>query len=146
MSPFLFLLFSCSVTSNSFVTPWTVAHQASLSMGFSSQEYWNRFPFPSPGDFPNPGIKLTSPALAGSFFTTESPERWHSHNSSSTSRNSILLTIPRNSTMCLILVSNPLLYNSSHQPYLYKVTFLWCMHPKTVLLDFKKLLVFFQDL
>ena len=49
--------------SDSFATLWTVAHQASLSMGFSRQEYWSGFPFPSPGDLPNPGIKLTSPAF-----------------------------------------------------------------------------------
>ena len=55
------------------VTPWTVAHQAPLSMGFSRQEYWKGLPFPSPGDLPNPGIEptsLTSPTLAGRFFTT----------------------------------------------------------------------------
>ena len=39
------------------VTPWTVAHQAPLSMGFSGQEYWSGLPFPSPGDLPDPGIK-----------------------------------------------------------------------------------------
>ena len=42
-------------------------------MGFSRQEYWSGLPFPSPEDLPNPGIKLMSPALAGGFFTTESP-------------------------------------------------------------------------
>ena len=47
--------------------PWTVACQAPLSMEFSMQEYW-RLPFPYPGDLPNPGIKLVSPALAGRFF------------------------------------------------------------------------------
>ena len=41
-----------------FVTLWTVACQAPLSMGFSRQEYWGRLPFPSPGDLPNPGIHL----------------------------------------------------------------------------------------
>ena len=45
------------------VTPWTVAHQALLSMGFSRQEYWSGLPFPSPGDLPNPGIEPRSPAL-----------------------------------------------------------------------------------
>ena len=45
------------------VTPWTIAHQALLSMGFSRQEYWSGFPFPSPGDLPNPGIEPRSPAL-----------------------------------------------------------------------------------
>ena len=43
-------------------TPWTVAHQASLSMGFPRQEYWNELPFPPPGNLLGPGIKPTSPA------------------------------------------------------------------------------------
>ena len=54
-------------------TLWIVAHQAPLSMGFSRQEYWSGFPFPSPGDLPEPGIEpmsLTSPALAGGFSTS----------------------------------------------------------------------------
>ena len=55
------------------VAPWTVACQVPLSMGFSKQEYWSELPFPSPGDLPDPGIKLTSPALAGRFFTAEPP-------------------------------------------------------------------------
>ena len=46
-----------------FVTPWTVAHQAPPSMGFSRQEYWSGLPFPSPGDLPDPGIEPVSPAL-----------------------------------------------------------------------------------
>ena len=45
------------------VTPWTVAHQAPLSMGFSRQEHWSGFPCPPPGDLPNPGIEPASPAL-----------------------------------------------------------------------------------
>ena len=50
-----------------FATPWTVAHQAPLSMKFSRQEYWSGLPFPSPGDPPNLGtetVSLGSPALA----------------------------------------------------------------------------------
>ena len=47
-----------------FATPWTVASQTSLSLGFSRQEYWIGFPFPSPGDLPDPGIELTSPATS----------------------------------------------------------------------------------
>ena len=43
-----------------FVTPWTVAHQAPLSMGFSRQEYWSGLPFPSPDDLPDPGIEPMS--------------------------------------------------------------------------------------
>ena len=61
-----------SVVSNS-VTPWTVAHQAPPSMGFSRQEYWSGLPCPPSGDLPNPGVKPVSPALAGGFFTTEEP-------------------------------------------------------------------------
>ena len=56
-----------------FGAPWTVAYQTPLSMGFSRQAYWNGLPFPSPGDFPKPEIEPVSPALAGSFFTTEPP-------------------------------------------------------------------------
>ena len=59
--------------SNSFVTPWTVARQASLSMGLPRQESWSGQLFPSPGDLFDPGIKPVSPALAGGFFTTEPP-------------------------------------------------------------------------
>ena len=44
-------------------TPWTVACQAPLSMGFSRQEYWSGLPLPSPGNLPNPGIEPGSPAL-----------------------------------------------------------------------------------
>ena len=54
-----------------FAAPWTVAHQAPLSMGFFKQEYWSRLPFPSPGDLPDPGIEpayFASPALASGFF------------------------------------------------------------------------------
>ena len=47
------------------VTPWTVAHQAPLSMGFSRQEYWNDLPFPTPGDLSDPGIESSSLALSG---------------------------------------------------------------------------------
>ena len=56
-----------------FATPWTVAHQAPLSMAFPRQEYWSGLPFPPPGDLPDPGIEPASPALAGRFFTTEPP-------------------------------------------------------------------------
>ena len=59
-----------------FVTLWTVACQAFLSMGFPRQDYWNGLPFPSPGDLPDPGMELESPespSLAGGFFTTEPP-------------------------------------------------------------------------
>ena len=57
-----------------FATPWTVACLASLSMGFSKQEYWSGLPFPPPGDLPDPGIEPVSPeslVSAGGFFTVE---------------------------------------------------------------------------
>ena len=59
----LMLLFSCSVSSDSFVISWTVAHQTPLSMGFPRHEYWSALPFPSPGDLPDPGTEPISPQL-----------------------------------------------------------------------------------
>ena len=53
------------------VTPWTVAHQASL--GFSRQEYWSGLPFPSPEDLPDSGIKPWSPALQADALPSEPP-------------------------------------------------------------------------
>ena len=49
-------------------TPWTVAHQAPLTMGFPMQEYWSGLPFPSPGDLPDLGTKSRSSALQADFF------------------------------------------------------------------------------
>ena len=56
-----------------FATPWTVAYQAPLSMGFSRQECWSGLPFPSPGDLPDPGIKPGSPALQADVLPSEPP-------------------------------------------------------------------------
>ena len=56
-----------------FATPWTVTLQASLSMGFSRQEYWSGLPFPPPGDLPNPGIKPQSPALQADPLPSQPP-------------------------------------------------------------------------
>ena len=64
---------SCFSHVRLYATVWTIARQAPLSMGFSRQEYWSGLPCPPLGGLPNPGIKpmsLTSPALAGGFFTT----------------------------------------------------------------------------
>ena len=58
-------------------TPWTIAHQAPLSMGFSRHEYWSGLPCPPPGDLPNPGmelISLPSPELADGSFTSATRE------------------------------------------------------------------------
>ena len=66
-----------------FVTPWTAAHQAPLSMEFSRQRYWSGLPFPSPGDLPNPRIEPRSPVLqvdsllSDPFINTMKP--WFSH-------------------------------------------------------------------
>ena len=59
-----------------FVTPWTVAHQASLSMKFSRQEYWSGLPFPSPGDLPDPGIEPRSPSLQADSLPSEPPGKF----------------------------------------------------------------------
>ena len=67
---------SRSVMSDS-LTPWTVAHQAPLSMGFFRQDHWSGVPFPSSRGFLDPGIEPASPvspALAGRCFTTEPPQ------------------------------------------------------------------------
>ena len=79
----ILLLSSCYVMSDSSATPWTVAHQALLAMGFPRQEQWNGSPVPSPGDLPDLRIKPASPTLAGRFFTTEPPGKpisWFSNN------------------------------------------------------------------
>ena len=60
---------------NSFVTPWNVAHQAPLSMGFPKKEYWSGLLFSSPGDLPDPGIKPGSPALLADSLLTELREK-----------------------------------------------------------------------
>ena len=72
------VLFSCSVVSRSFATPWTVTDQAPLSMGFSRQEYWTGLPFPSPGKLLDPVIEPTSSKLASRFFTNKPPGNPHS--------------------------------------------------------------------
>ena len=73
-----YLVLFCCLVNKSYPTllwsPWTVAYQAPLSMGFPRPEYWNGLPFPPPGDLPDPKMELTSPVtpeLAGGFFTTE---------------------------------------------------------------------------
>ena len=58
-----------------FVTPWTVAHQAPWSMGFSRHEYWSGLPFPSAGDLPNPEIKPRSPTLLADTLLSELPRK-----------------------------------------------------------------------
>ena len=69
-------IFSCAYSLSHvrfFATPWTVACQAPLSMGFSRQGYWSGLPFPSPSDLPNPGIEPVSPALQADSLLSEPP-------------------------------------------------------------------------
>ena len=56
-----------------FATPWTGAYQGPPSMGFSRQEYWSGLPYPSPGDFPDPGIEPGSPTLQADALLSEPP-------------------------------------------------------------------------
>ena len=65
----------CLVVSNSFATPWTVARQLPLSMGFLRQEYWGGLPFPSPGDLPDLGIEPVSPAWQGDSLLIQPPRK-----------------------------------------------------------------------
>ena len=67
------LFFNQYILSDPFETAWALALQKLLSMGFSQQECQSELPFPFPGSVPDSGIKSTSPALAGKFFTTEQP-------------------------------------------------------------------------
>ena len=70
----------CSVAQSclSFTTPWTIIHQAPLSMGFPRQEYWSVLPFPSPGDVLHPGMdQARISSIAGGFFTSEPPRKPH---------------------------------------------------------------------
>ena len=69
------MLFGCFSHVQLFATPWTVAHQAPLSMGFSRQEHWSGFPCPPPGDLPSPGIERTSPAWQMDSLPLEPPEK-----------------------------------------------------------------------
>ena len=62
------------------MTPWTVAYQAPLSMGFSRQEYWSALPFPSPGDLPDAGIEPGFPALQAEALPFEPPRKSNHNN------------------------------------------------------------------
>ena len=71
-----FFMQSCFSCVQLYGTLWTVACQSPLSIGFPRQEHWSELTFPSPGDLPDPGTELlspASPALAGGFLTTEPP-------------------------------------------------------------------------
>ena len=80
------------------MTPWTVAHQAFLWMGFPRQEYWSGLPFPSLGDLPSPGIKPTSPALTGILYHWATREaqiiQYNYEMSNSSKKKSLFLPLP----------------------------------------------------
>ena len=67
------LCFAFSLSCDFFATPWTVAHQAPLSMGFSRQGYWSELPWSPPGDLPNPGLERRCPALQVDSLPSEEP-------------------------------------------------------------------------
>ena len=66
-------MLSCSVMSDYFATPWTIARQTPLFMGFSRQEYWSGWLFPSPGDLPDPRIEPRSPVSQVDSLPSEPP-------------------------------------------------------------------------
>ena len=71
LHPLIFSILLLTSIESLFVAPWTVAHQASPSMGFPRQEYWSGLSFSSSIDLPDPEIESVCLALAGEFFTTE---------------------------------------------------------------------------
>ena len=93
----------CSITSvgSDSVTPW-VAHQAPLPMEFSRQEYWSGFPFPSPGDLPDPGIELGSPALQADSLPSKPPGSPESSPEQFESISSLVLSLPSSLSPFLI--------------------------------------------
>ena len=81
-----------------FVIMWTVAHQTTLSMGFSRQEYWSGLPCPLPRDLPDPGTELTSlmpPVLAGGFFTTSATLEGIHHTNTNCKIVEVAILIPK---------------------------------------------------
>ena len=70
---FVVVVFQALICVQLFTTPWTVAHQAPLSMEFSRQEYWSELSFPSQGDLPDPGIELRFSALQADSLPSKPP-------------------------------------------------------------------------
>ena len=88
-----------------FVTPWTVAHQAPPSMGFSRQEYWSGLPFPSPGDLPDPGIESKSPSLRADALTSEPPGETEKKSTQGERPPDLLLRLDRCQSICKLGVN-----------------------------------------
>ena len=119
-----------------FVTLWTIAHQASLSMGFSRQEYWSGLPCPPLGDLPDPGIKpmsLVFPALASKLFTTSTT--WEAQknrqNQSTKVEVRIILTFRRyrlGKGMRMISGCLKMSYHDRHDYYIRILIYIYCMY------------------
>ena len=106
-----------------FVTSWTVACQASLSMDFYRQEYWSGLPFPSPGDLPNPGIKLGSRALQADSLLLEPQGKPTEHFKCAKYLACIILLIPHfNPTGSILFYSSHRQRNRGSE----KIRDLWC--------------------
>ena len=129
-----------------FVTPWTVAHQAPPSMGFSRQEYWSALPFPSPGNLPDPGIEPRSPTLQADALTSQPPGKQAAHRFVSVNRVSVS-SIRKNfqinclplggitlwKTVFFIWLTSRLMIKRQRSPASYKFSFMW----KCSLIDIK---------
>ena len=101
-----------------FATPWTVAHQVPLSMGFPRKEYWSRFPFPSPGDLPDSEIEPGSPVLQGDSLLTEPPGNPKLLNV--TNSNLVSMSPNQGGSSCFLLIHlmTPFYLSSSLRPSL----------------------------
>ena len=90
------------------MSPWTVAYQIPLSMGFSRQKYWSGLPFPSAGDPPDPEIEPESHALAGRFFTIAAPEDQHKASKPSEKSSQRTLSLETEDlTLCVCMDCSP---------------------------------------
>ena len=102
-----------------FVTPWAVASQAPLSMGFSRQEYENGLPCPPPGNLPNPGIEPRSPTLQADSLPSEPPGK--SKNTGVSSLSLLQQIFPTQDSNQGLLCHRWLLYQLSHEGSLFSL-------------------------
>ena len=138
----LVCMWAWSVVSDS-ETPWTVAHQAPLFMGFPRQEYWSGLPFPSPGDLPDPGIEpvsLASPTLVSVFFTTAPPGKplwiWDLSPIPLASPGLLLLATSKGWCALSRLMSDLLLHSCEWNPH-PSMDCSWCSHEQLQEVAFK---------
>ena len=127
---------SCSVVSDS-ATPWTVAHQAPLSMEFSRQEYWSGLPFPTLGELPGPGIRpefLAPHELVGGFLPTVPPGKpYLIFNGFAGIWPKTYMTLKMMNDCSFLSTSTPLLFESSlYANLLYATSLLWKTYISTI--------------